>query len=385
MRIERLDWIPGAGWRRRGDSLAHASLVLYFGLQSAMAGGAMQEALRAMFPGAHVLGCSSVLPIANDELIEVEATAVALSFDATRLSIAFAECHDAIGSAAAGVSIARQLRADDLAGIFLLSDGTTLNGSALVSALRDEIGHGVPVTGGLASGGKGPDARPQDRPLVGIDDLAPRAGMVAAIGFYGTAIRFGTGCAGGWDAFGPYRRVTRAEGNTVMELDGRPALDLYERYLGEEAAFLPQSALSYPLSLRDPLQPGREVMRAVLGIDRTRRSLRFAGDIPEGAVVQLMHGAVWRLTRAAADAGVQAGARVADAAGDRLAILVSCVGRQAKLGQRAADEVEAVAGALPPHANIVGFYSNGEIAPQGPERSCELHNQTMTVTCLAET
>ena len=35
-------------------------------------------------------------------------------------------------------------------------------------------------------------------------------------------------------------------------------------------------------------------------------------------------------------------------------------------------------------AVLTGFYSYGEIAPFAPAGRCELHNQTMTITTLAE-
>ena len=49
----------------------------------------------------------------------------------------------------------------------------------------------------------------------------------------------GHGSRGGWDFFGPERRVTRSEGNVLYELDGTPALDLYKKYLGARASGLP--------------------------------------------------------------------------------------------------------------------------------------------------
>jgi hypothetical protein len=66
-------------------------------------------------------------------------------------------------------------------------------------------------------------------------------------------------------------------------------------------------------------------------------------------------------------------------AGPGLAIAISCVGRRLVLGERAEEEVEAVAHALPPQTGLVGFYSYGEISPCATGR-CELHNQTMTLT-----
>lgn len=40
---------------------------------------------------------------------------------------------------------------------------------------------------------------------------------VAAVAFYGASFRFAHGCAGGWDVFGPRRKVTKARGSVVVE------------------------------------------------------------------------------------------------------------------------------------------------------------------------
>jgi len=69
--------------------------------------------------------------------------------------------------------------------------------------------------------------------------------------------------------------------------------------------------------------------------------------------------------------------------GNGLCVAVSCVGRRLVLGQRADEEVEAVADLLDPMFKLIGFYSYGELAP-GLSGRCELHNQTMTLTTLCE-
>ena len=53
------------------------------------------------------------------------------------------------------------------------------------------------------------------------------------------------------------------------------------------------------------------------------------------------------------------------------------------LGERTEEETEAALDALPGEARQIGFYSYGEISPwsTGP---CDLHNQTYTLTTIAE-
>jgi hypothetical protein len=53
------------------------------------------------------------------------------------------------------------------------------------------------------------------------------------------------------------------------------------------------------------------------------------------------------------------------------------------MGQRLADEVEAIAEAMGGSPTI-GCYSFGEICPHGLTGRSTLHNQTMTMTVLRE-
>ena len=68
----------------------------------------------------------------------------------------------------------------------------------------------------------------------------------------------------------------------------------------------------------------------------------------------------------------------------KLAIMISCVGRKLILGSRTEEEIEAVSEIFEEQTVLTGFYSYGEISPLKPMTNCELHNQTMTITCLNE-
>lgn len=378
MRVEQCSWNATNGWSSAPDGAVN--LVLYFGTRAALADGARYDELRAMFPGAHIVGCSTGGQIRNNDVSDDEIVAVAVSFTSTNIRVACEPVPAAGQSRACGAAIGRKMLGPDLAGVFILSDGLNVNGSGLVAGITDVIGRTIPVTGGLAG-----DGAQFSKTLVGAD-CPPRNNVVVAVGFYGTEIRIGHGSAGGWDVFGPRRRVTRSAGNVLFELDGQPALDLYERYLGEEAEGLPGTALLFPLQVCDPGRPNNEVVRTVLAIDRTARSMTFAGDIPEGWSAQLMRGNFDRLAAGAADAARQACAKIDENNGDSggLAVLVSCIGRRLLMGQRITDEVEAAGAQIGRGMTRLGFYSYGEISPHATSGLCDLHNQTMTVTTITE-
>ena len=232
------------------------------------------------------------------------------------------------------------------------------------------------VTGGLA----GDDARFQET-FVMLDD-APRPGAIVGLGFYGDRLKVGIGSLGGWGPFGPDRVVTRSVGNVLYELDSQPALELYKRYLGEHAAGLPATGLLFPLGLRVEGSENR-LVRTILAVDDAERSMTFAGDVPEGATVQLMRANYERLVDGAAGAARISYEAIGSSSPD-LAVLISCVGRKLVLKQMIEEEVEGVRDVLGEQTRLTGFYSNGEIAPFGPTGNCELHNQTMTITTFSE-
>jgi hypothetical protein len=375
-----MSWKRDSGWSGKVGN-AGAQLVLYFGARGDLEDGDRFRELRALFPDARIVGCTTGGQIRNDEVLDDEVTAVALSFRATSLRLACEDVPAAGFSRRAGEALGRRLADDNLTAIFVLSDGLNVNGSELVAGIADAVGNSVPVTGGLA--GDGPLFQ---ETLVGADG-PPRDHLVAAVGFYGDAVKIRHGSAGGWDVFGPRRRVTRSVGNVLYELDGEPALDLYERYLGDEdAKGLPSTALLFPLRVYEPNRPDHDIVRTILGVDREARSMTFAGDVPEGWVAQLMRGHFDRLAAGAAHAARQtlAGGGVDGNDGDRVALLVSCIGRRLLMGQSTADEVEATAAELGDSVTRIGFYSYGEFSPHAASGICQLHNQTMTITTISE-
>ena len=332
------------------------TLVLVFGAPERRAQPEAFAALAAAYPNAHILGCSTAGEILGTTIAD-ESLAVAVArFAHTDVKTAYAAVEGPDDTQAAGQALARQLFAPNLRGVLVLSDGHNVNGSALVRGLNDELPDPVVVTGGLAGDG---DRFEQTWVL---KEGRPQAGFVSAVGFYGDHVVLGHGSKGGWDFFGIERRVTRSQGNVLYELDGRPALQLYKEYLGDRADGLPATALLFPLALRTDADTDKQVVRTVLSVDEAAQSMTFAGDIPGGAWVQLMRANFDRLVDGASEAALMT-QRTLPADTPVLSIAISCVG--------------------PPQTQQVGFYSYGEISPY-TAGVCDLHNQTMTLTTIAE-
>ena len=373
MQSEQSLWTESAGWS--GQSGARSDLLLAFGGTGAITDAKKWSALTERHPGAIILGCSTGGEIYGSDVLDDSLSVTSFAFDRTPLRSAEATVETSKDSHAAGLSIGKQLARSDLKAIFVLSDGTRVNGSELVRGIRSAVGKGVVITGGLAG-----DGARFGTTYVGLNRL-PTPGQVAAVAFYGDAIRIDHGRAGGWDVFGPQRRITRSEGNVLFELDGKPALDLYKHYLGDAAEELPGSALLFPLRVSPPDRSQESLTRTIVGIDEERRAMVFAGDVPEGYSAQLMRGNFDRLIEGVADAAHQTPIGTGN---ERVAVLVSCIGRKLLLGQRICEEVEAVHDVLGDRTALTGFYSYGEVSPHIATQCAELHNQTMTITVFSE-
>jgi hypothetical protein len=240
MLVEDLRWTPRTSWRtQRGSSGGRADLVLYFGDLEALQCGSRFAELRAAYPDARIVGGSATASILGAAKNERNVVAAAASFAGTRVSVAQRADVGGADSRACGEAIGHALAAPDLAGVFVLADGMRVNGSGLTAGLNHALGDACPVAGGMTSDCDRIEA------LVAAD-APPASGVVAAVGFYGRSIRLAHGNACGWDAFGPRRRISRASGNVLFELDDKPAFALYERYLGEEISVAPARASFFP-------------------------------------------------------------------------------------------------------------------------------------------
>jgi len=371
MQITQISWSESTGWEKVDESASSADLVFVFADHDFFHTDDCYNELRSLFPTAHIAGCSSAGNITGAVISDsnIVATAIKLAHSSVRLTAIDLTPGD--DARQLGSRLMTELAAPDLRHVFILSDGLQVNGSDLALGVNHQD---IPSTGGLAG-----DAARFGQTWV-MADAPARSGCVAALGFYGD-LTIRSGCFAGWEEFGAERIVTRSSGNVVYEIDGTPALALYKKYLGEQAADLPASGLRFPLSIQS-CKTDNILIRTLLAVDEAEQSLTFAGDVPQGYLCKLMRTNLDSLLESAeAAAGAAIPARQ-DATG--LCLIVSCVGRRLVMGQMTEEELETVQDTLGEATVITGFYSYGELASSGDVMGCQLHNQTMTLTTLYE-
>lgn len=370
MKVDIYRWTSGIGWDINLSQDPNIQLVLVYADNPYFAQAQCYEELNHFFPKADIVGCSSSGNIYGGNVSDEDIVVAAISFSKTRVVVKnrFFESGDDVPSVV--TELVREFPSADLKHLFVLSDGLTVSGSELTKTLNALA---IPVTGGLAG-----DADRFKESWVMANGPSNKC-QIAIVGFYGE-LNVSYGFSAGWSEFGPERRVTRAKGSVVYEIDHKPALEMYTKYLGELSKDLPASGLRFPLSVRDS-ESGQAHVRTLLGIDKAAQSLSFAGDVPEGSSCKLMKTDIDSLIDAsvglANDITLKGGQKAS------LCLAVSCVGRRLVMNQIAEEEIEAIQEILGSQTTVFGFYSYGEIAPL-ETALCSLHNQTTVLTLLSE-
>ena len=241
----------------------------------------------------------------------------------------------------------------------LLPDPLTCDGGALLRGLDRAYPCGTKI-GGLASGGREPGQN-----VLYLNGHAYRNGMVG-VALTGDLV-VDTVVAQGCRPVGQPMFVTRAAQNLLLELDGRPAIDLL-REVYEQLSAPDQQLARHSLFLgivmlenRQEYRQGDFLIRNLIGADASRGAVAVGAVVRENAVVQFH-------LRDAATSAADLEALLARYRGSELpsrpagALLFSCLGRGVHLYGRP-DHDSEIFQRFMGNVALGGFFCNGEIGP----------------------
>jgi hypothetical protein len=341
---------------------------------------AILRAIQARFPGIEVVGSStsgemtSVLGLVEDSI----ALAV---FSTDTVDITGGLGHDLatdpVAAAYAAVEHARSKTDKPPALCIAFPTIGVVDATVMLAALRSALGPGVPILGGGASP-QDPVANPaatSGSQMVG-EEVA--VGGIAVLLFSGP-LAYSYGVETGWRGVGPRATVTSVVDGRIHEIDGRPAVEFFDRYLGTSAAGPP---IANPLAVFATPTATDFYLRTATDLDRATGDVSIFGPMPAGVTVQL--------TVAGFDEIVE-GARTSISAALRsypaghrpdAALVYSCATRRFLLGTRAGREIELVRDLVGMDVPIAGFYCLGEIAPLPAADISQFHNATVVSVLL---
>jgi hypothetical protein len=384
--------IEAAGEALRMAGTERPDLVLLYATSKADPAALLEGVRSVVGPTARIMGGSAVGVITNDRLgYEGHQVGVAvLSSDTVRTDLFIAR--DIVDNEyGVGRALGEQIRAHALEGepnIIISYDivrrmqaeGMSLNmATPLIAGLGEALGHWPPTAGGGMTGDM------MWNPAFQFCDDGIEQHSALALVLHG-GVRMDTVIMHGCRPSTGYRTITKADGNVVLEIDGRRAVDVIADLTGGVGAV---DWADYPLFITLGINNGDRFgeyreddysVRLCMDVDRERGGLVFFGDdLTAGTQVQLMRRSInfdyiHERTRALLDA--QEGRR------PFLALYIDCAGRAASYAGTARDEAEEVQRAIGSEIPLFGWYVGCEIARAGGRM--QSHNWTGVLCVLSE-
>jgi hypothetical protein len=348
----------------------------------------VNEGVRSVSGAALLVGSSTAGEITTDGPAERHSVAVmAIKSDDTKF---FGGVGEGIAQGAfdAGKRAAESVKSQmaDLRAYMMFPDVLAGNGADIVRGALAALGEHFPLVGG-ASG----DDFKFEKTYQHLNDHV-YSGAVVGLGWAGN-FKIGIGVKHGWVPIGTPRKVTKSSGSTVHELNGEPAIKIYEEYFGQEEAAVLKSetlaklAITYPLGMR--VQGSDEMLiRDPLTVN-AEGSITCAAEIPEGSEIQLMLGSREEAVKVAKEAAKNAFDQLEGAA-PKAVIVFNCIARNKLFGERSGEEILAIQEVLGRTTPLIGFYTYGEQAPLGGEvrniNQCNaaFHNETVVICVIGE-
>lgn len=256
--------------------------------------------------------------------------------------------------------------------LLLLADPFSFPTDSFIEHLNGAV-PGMPVVGGIASGGT---RRGQNKLFFGPAVIGEGAVGAVLSGDVSVATVVSQGCR----PVGPLLRVTAAQGNSVRELDGEPAMRRLERVY-EEAEERDRELMAGGIHIGVAVEgrtsepgAGEFVIRGVLGTDPESGAIVIGDLVDEGRLVRFH---VRDAESAREDLRLLLEAeRLLLPEPPAGALLFSCNGRGQRLFGAPHQDVGIFARTFGP-VPVAGFFAQGELGPVGGRNL--LHGFTASV------
>jgi hypothetical protein len=268
----------------------------------------------------------------------------------------------------------------------LFSDNIMDESSGFIRALREKLGTGLPLIGACNSGFQ----QPLRNYLYYNNELSHNAytGMLL-----GGRVNFGMGTKHGWEPLGKQHIITSSQGNIIRTIDNKPAIKLYEDYLGCPNQEFKHGQINifmlYPLGISVPGED-EHILRNAIFIDEDSGALHLSGSIPEGVAVRLMIATKETCLNATRQAVEQS--KIVLSSGlilrertKKFALVFNSLARYTILKKEAIRELEIIKDGLEPNTPLIGLYTYGGLIPLKASNylgQAYCHNQNVSILII---
>jgi small ligand-binding sensory domain FIST len=262
---------------------------------------------------------------------------------------------------------------DEQATVVLLADPFSFPADRFLERLNEEQ-PGLPVVGGMASGGSGPG---EHRLLCGTDVVDRGAVGVALVGAVDVRTVVSQGCR----PIGSPYTVTRAEGNVVHELGGQPAIERLRQVvtgLSQRDQALIRGGLQVGQVIDEhkaEFGRGDFLIRGLVGADEETGAIAVGDQVELGQTLQFH-------VRDAAAAGEELELLLGPVPGwdPKGVLLFSCNGRGRRFFGEPDHDAQRVAVATG-QAPMAGFFAQGELGPVAKRNFVHGYTASLAVFC----
>ncbi len=320
------------------------------------------QAVKEMIPHINIIGTTTDGEIIGNEVTEYSTVLSFSTFEKTKIATHFMESGpDSYKTAKALIDKFDPSSRAKVAISF--TSGLDTNGEAYLNAFND-YDQELVVAGGLAG-----DNAQFKQTIVFTQDKILTPGVVIAL-LYNPTLRVNTNASFGWENIGKTMTITKSKDNIVYEIDHTKAVDIYEKYLGEDIALqLPKTGIEFPLIIQ---KNHMHIPRAVIS-KQDDGSLIFAGNLNEGDKVTFGYGNIESILNY--PEYINTHIHQAESV-----FVYSCMARKALLGSDTKHEIAP----LSHLSSISGFFTYGEFYYNHNIKKSMLLNQTMTLLCMCE-
>jgi len=247
--------------------------------------------------------------------------------------------------------------------MFVFVDGLSKNINDIILTLFENFGLSINYIGG-GTGSLMFEQKPS---------LFTNSGLIEDAAVLATSLRESAiGVKHGWEAASDAYKVTESDANRVIELDYKPALEVYKevvqtlskKTITEENFF--DIAKAYPLGINK--LSGEMVVRDPIMIEED--ALICVGDVATNSFVSILHGSNESLVNATKEAK-----KDAHLEGKHFTLFIDCISRILFMGDSFHQELDAI---YEEEVYFIGALTLGEIA-NNKKHYLEFYNKTAVV------
>ena len=316
--------------------------------------------IKREYPFSHIIGTSTAGEILDGKVLE-DSIVISLSFF-YNTSLSSYMIKDT-SSYSMGEKIAKNIVKENTKAVILYADGLKCNAEEILRGFNDNISTELVLSGGLA----GDYDRFESTFVIFNEEIVSNAAV--GVAFHNRDLIVVDKFNLSWEPLGVFLKVTKADKNKVYEINGKPILEVYKEYLGEDIVKnMPASAIEFPLILK---KGNLEVARSIVSVGKDY--IVFGGEIPEGSEVRFGVANISLFDKDKTDLFDKLKMYSLEAI-----FVFSCIARKTFLGKGIEDEFRGLALIAP----VSGFFTYGEIYTNN--RKFELLNITTTILGLSE-